>query len=146
VPTPVGIPPASAEKRSLLGLAHACTDQAVASTRLGGRNLPMSTPHGLGEHASPVGDDRTTTNPPDGGMAAPSLYGERGGLGYNPARPEGRGLPDRPRRTEGGGSPCTAIRNMDVRGSNVGMKLSGCNGSTVFVPPLQTTQANYRTG
>ena len=85
----------------------------------------MSTPHGLGEHASPVGDDRTTTNPPDGGMAAPSLYGERGGLGYNPARPEGRGLPDRPRRTEGGGSPYTAIRNMDVRGSNVGMKTVG---------------------
>ena len=65
-------PTGTSGKRSLLGLAHACTDQAVASTRLGGRNLPMSTPHGLGEHASPVGDDRTTTNPPDGGMAAPS--------------------------------------------------------------------------
>ena len=90
-------------KRSLLGLAHACTDQAVASTRLGGRNLPMSTPNGLGDHASPVGENSTTTNPPDGGMAALSLYGERGGLGSNPARPEGRGLPDRPRRTEGGG-------------------------------------------
>ena len=89
-------------KRSL-GLTQARADQAVASTRLGGRNLPMSTPHGLGKHASPVGEDRPTTNPPDGGMAAPSLYGERGGLGYNPARPEGRGLPDRPRRTEGGG-------------------------------------------
>ena len=61
----------------------------------------MSTPYGLGNNASPVGEDRTTTNPPDGGMAAPSLYGERGGLGYNPARPEGRGLPDRPRRKEG---------------------------------------------
>ena len=65
-------------KRSLLGLAHACTDQAVASTRLGGRNLPRSAPHKLGEHARSVDEDRTTTNPPDGGMAAPSPYCERG--------------------------------------------------------------------